>query len=122
MPFFVSFVLFVVDPPRHQSCMNRNWKSLPTQNDNEPITLSYSNGETWQTNYHARILVMRGYKTGRSVAGPVYLGEDPLRLARPNACGSLQTPHTVTRHNLRGRATDQLDVGLFGATYLAASL
>jgi len=70
----------------------------------------------------ARILVVREYKTGRSVAGPVYLGEDPLRLARAHACGSLQTPHTVTRHNLRGRATDQLDVGLFGATYLATSL
>jgi len=68
----------------------------------------------------ARILVMREYKTGRSVAGPVYLGEDPLRLAHCHACGSLVTPHTVTRHNLRGRATDQLDVGHFGATYLAA--
>jgi len=70
----------------------------------------------------ARMLVMKGYKAGRSVAGPVYLGEDPLRLARPDACGSLLTPRTVTRHNPRGRATDQLDVGHLGATYLAASL
>jgi len=45
----------------------------------------------------ARILVVMEYKTGRSVTGPVYLGEDPLRLARCDACGSLQTPHTVTR-------------------------
>ncbi len=75
-----------------------------------------------QSNPQARILVVRENKAGRSVAGPVYLGEDPLRLVRAHACGSLLTPHTVTRHNLRGRATDQLDVGLFGATYLAASL
>lgn len=26
----------------------------------------------------------------------------PLRLARCNACGSLQTPHTVTRHKPTG--------------------
>jgi len=40
---------------------------------------------TLGTEPNARILVVREYKTGRSVASPVYLGKDPLRLARPNA-------------------------------------
>ena len=45
IPFFVSFVLFVVNslrPPvllrnRHPSRANRNQKSLPTRNDKEPV-------------------------------------------------------------------------------------